>query len=172
MNELVQMMKSRRSVRQFENKPIPQEIIEDILDCARLAPTAINIQPWLFGAVTDSGLKRQIAALTDYGKFIENCAVCFAVFTDSSTKYFLEDGCAATENILLACTAYGIGSCWVAGHKKAYVDSVRKLLNVPEPYTLISLIAAGYSKQKPSLKKKSLAEVSFFNRAGGRKKSG
>jgi nitroreductase len=172
MNELVQVMKSRRSVRQFESKPIPPEIIEDILDCARLAPTAINIQPWLFGAVTDSELKRQIAALTDYGKFIENCAVCFAIFTDSSTKYFLEDGCAATENILLACTAYGIGSCWVAGHKKAYADSVKKLLNVPEPYTLISLIAAGYSKQKPSLKKKSLDEVSFFNRAGGMKKRG
>jgi len=172
MNELVQLMKSRRSVRQFETKPIPPEIIEDILDCARLAPTAINIQPWLFGAVTDPELKRQIAALTDYGKFIENCAVCFAIFADSSTKYFLEDGCAATENILLACTAYGIGSCWVAGHKKAYADSVKKLLNVPESYTLISLIAAGYSKQKPSLKKKSLAEVSFFNRAGGGTKSG
>ena len=113
MNELVQMMKSRRSVRQFENKPIPWEIIKDILDCARLAPTAINIQPWLFGAVTDPELKRQISELTDYGKFIKDCAVCFAVFTDSSTKYFLEDGCAATENILLACTAYGIGSCWV-----------------------------------------------------------
>ena len=172
MNELVQIMKSRRSVRQFETKPIPLEIIEDILDCARLAPTAINIQPWLFGAVTDLELRRQIAALTDYGKFIENCAVCFAIFTDSSKKYFLEDGCAATENILLACTAYGIGSCWVAGHKKAYADSVKKLLNVPESYTLISLIAAGYSKQKPSLKKKSLDEVSFFNRAGGMKKKG
>jgi len=172
MNELVQMMKSRRSVRQFENKPIPWEIIKDILDCARLAPTAINIQPWLFGAVTDPELKRQISELTDYGKFIKDCAVCFAVFTDSSTKYFLEDGCAATENILLACTAYGIGSCWVAGHKKAYADSVKKLLNVPEPYTLISLIAAGYSQQKPSLKKKSLDDVSFFNRAGGTKKRG
>jgi nitroreductase len=171
MNELVQMMKTRRSVRQFEAKPIPSEIIEDILDCAQLAPTAINIQPWLFGAVTGSDLRRQIAALTDYGKFIENCAVCFAVFTDSSTKYFLEDDCAATENILLACTAYGIGSCWVAGHKKAYADSVKKLLNVPEPYTLISLIAAGYSKQKQSLKKKSLDEVSFLTEQGeGRKK--
>ena len=84
----------------------------------------------------------------------------------------LEDGCAATENILLACTAHGIGSFWVAGHKKAYADSVKKLLNVPEPYTLISLIAAGYSKQKPSLKKKSLDEVSFFNRAGCMKKKG
>ena len=105
--------------------------------------------------------------MTDYGKFIKDCAVCFAVFTDSTAKYFLEDGCAATENILLACTAYGIGSCWVAGHKKAYVDSVRKLLNVPERYALVALIAAGYSRQRPSIKKKSLDEVIFFNRVAG-----
>jgi nitroreductase len=164
MNEMIKIIKKRRSVRKFEPKPVPEEIIKDILDCARLAPTAINIQPWLFGAVTDPGLKQQIADITDHGKFIKDCAVCFAVFTDSSQKYFLEDGCAATENILLACTAHGIGSCWVAGHGKAYVGSIGKLLNVPHPYTLIALIAAGYSNQQPSPQKKAFDEVTFFNK--------
>lgn len=164
MNELVQVIKKRRSIRKFEQRPVSEEMIRDILDCARLAPTANNVQPWLFGAVTDADLLAQISGLTDYGKFIKDCAVCFAVFTDRTTKYFLEDGSAATENILLACTAYGIGSCWVAGHKKAYAESVRKCLNVPEPYTLIALVAAGYSKQKPSPKKKSLQEITFFDR--------
>ncbi len=163
MNECVEVIKRRRSVRKFEAKPIPQDTIKDILDCARLAPTANNVQPWLFGAVTDGTLRKQISELTDYGKFIKDSPVCVAVFCDATTKYFLEDGCAATENILLACTAYGIGSCWVAGHKKPYADAVRKLLNVPEPYTLIALIAAGYSKQKPSPKKKAVEEVSFSN---------
>ena len=167
MNAVIEAIKKRRSVRRFEPKLVDKEVIKEILDGARLAPTAINIQPWLFGAVTDNDLKRQIAAITDHGKFIEDCAVCFAVFADSSQKYFLEDGCAATENILLACTAYGIGSCWVAGNKKAYVDSIRKLLNVPEPYTLIALIAAGYSNEKASPNKKSLHEVTFFNKFSG-----
>ena len=165
MNDVVRVIKRRRSVRQFETKTIPEEIIRDILDCARLAPTAINLQPWLFGAVTDPELKNQIAEMTDYGKFIKDCAVCFAVFADSTQKYFLEDWCAATQNILLACTAHGIGSCWVAGHKKAYADSIREHLKVPEPYTLIALVAAGYSEQRPSPKKKSLEEVIFINRA-------
>lgn len=164
MNEAIEVIKKRRSVRKFESKPIPEEIIKDILDCARLAPTAINIQPWLFGAVTDPGVKHEIAGITDHGKFIKDCAVCFAVFADSTQKYFLEDGCAAVENILLACTAHGIGSCWVAGHKKAYVDSIGKLLNVPDPYTLIALIAAGYSNERPLPRKKTLDEVTFFNR--------
>jgi len=164
MNELTEVIKRRRSVRKFEPKPISEEIIRDILDCARLAPTANNLQPWLFGAVTDPSIRREIAEFTEYGKFIKDCAVCFAVFADSTKKYFLEDGCAATENILLACAAHGIGSCWVAGHKKVYVDSIRKLLKVPEPYTLIALIAAGYSKEQPSPKKKTLDEVTFFNK--------
>jgi nitroreductase len=115
--------------------------------------------------VTDPSIRREIAELTEYGKFIKDCTVCFAVFADSTKKYFLEDGCAATENILLACTAHGIGSCWVAGHKKDYAESVRQLLNVSGPYTLIALIAAGYSGGTPSPKKKSLDDVAFFNRA-------
>ncbi|UCG13122.1 MAG: nitroreductase family protein [Deltaproteobacteria bacterium] len=167
MNEITEVIKKRRSVRKFEPQAVREEIIRDILDCARLAPTANNIQPWLFGVVTDPDLKTQIAEMTDYGKFIEECAVCFAVFADATKKYFLEDGSAATENILLACTAHGIGSCWVAGHKKGYADSVRQLLGVSEPYTLIALIASGYSEQRASPSKKTLEEVSFFNKATG-----
>jgi len=168
MNEAIRVIKNRRSVRKFGSRPISEEIIKDILDCARLAPTAINLQPWLFGAITDLDLKSRLADLTDHGKFIKDCAVCFAVFADSTQKYFIEDGCAATENILLACTAHGIGSCWVAGHKKGYAEDVRKRLNVPKPLTLIALIAAGYTEQNPLPKKKTLAEVTFFNRASPR----
>jgi nitroreductase len=65
---------------------------------------------------------------------------------------------------LLAGTAHGIGSCWVAGHRKAYAGSIGKFLNVPHPYTLIALIAAGYSNQQPSPKKKTFDEVTFFNK--------
>jgi nitroreductase len=164
VKELVEVIKKRRSVRRFEDKPIPEDVVTDILDCARLAPTANNVQPWLLGAVTDSELRGKISELAEYGRFIKDAPVCFAVFADSTTKYFLEDGCAATENILLACTAHGIGSCWVAGHKKAYAESVRELLNVPEPYTLVALIAAGYSRQSPSPKKKSLKTVTFCDK--------
>ena len=165
MDELIQVIKTRRSIRRFEPGTISEEIIRDILDCARLAPSANNIQPWLFGVVTEPNLKRNIAELTDSGKFIRDCAVCFAVFADSLAGSYLEGGCAATENILLACTAYGIGSCWVAGHRKHYADSVTKLLNVPEPYVLISLVATGFSKDKPSPQKKSLNDIVFFNRS-------
>jgi len=167
MNDMTRVIKARRSVRKFDPKPVPEEIIRDILHCARMAPTARNVQPWLFGAMTNADLRRQLSELAEYGKFIKDAPVCFAVFCQADAKYFLEDGCAATVNILLACSAHGIASCWVAGHKKPYVEAVRKLLNVPETYTLISLVAAGYSQDKPQIKKKPLEEVMFFDRYEG-----
>jgi nitroreductase len=63
-------LKTRRSVRSFENRPVAREIIEDIIDCGRLAASAINIQPWEFVVVTEPRLKRQIAETTDHGRFL------------------------------------------------------------------------------------------------------
>ena len=163
MNPFTTIIKERRSIRKFNREPISQDIIRDILDCARMAPTARNVQDWLFGVVTDKKILDQISQMAQYGKFIKNAAACFAVFYDGNAKYFLEDGCAATMNILLSCSAHGIASCWVAGHKKNYAQSVKELLNVPGSYTLISLVPAGYSEEKPSVKKKPLDDLIFFN---------
>ncbi|OPY28227.1 MAG: nitroreductase A [Methanocella sp. PtaU1.Bin125] len=159
--ELIDVIKSRRSVRKYKDRPISAEIIDELLDCARLAPTAINIQPWLIGCVTDKTLLEQLAGLADHGRFIKGSAACFAVFSEKGQKYYLEDGCAATMNIITAAAAKGIGTCWVAGDKKEYAEAVRRLLDVPESYTLVSLIPAGYPDEAPKKEKKKLAEVTF-----------
>lgn len=158
------MLKQRRSVREFTQEPVPDDVVADILECARLAPTARNTQPWLFGAVSDNKLLTKLGGLADHGPFIAGAAVCFTVFCLREEKYFLEDGCAATMNIILACEAHGLGSCWVAGDKKGYAQEVRKLLNVPAVYTLVALVAAGYPRGNPSeKKKKDLSDVCFMN---------
>jgi len=154
----LKVIKERRSVRRYLSKPVPKDIIEDIVDCGRLAATARNIQPWHFIVVTDKERRKHIADLTDYGKFIEQAPVCIAVFCED-TKYYLEDGSAATQNILLAAKAHGLGSCWVAGEKKDYAEDIRKYLKVPRGYKLISLIAVGYAEQEGNPVKKSLSEV-------------
>lgn len=159
--EFIDIIKSRRSIRIYQDRQIPDDVLEQILDCARLAPSAINIQPWLIGCVTDKKLLEKIAGITDHGKFIKDCAACFTVFCEKDKKYYLEDGCAATMNIIMAAAAKGIGTCWVAGDKKAYVGEIRKILKVPEKYTLVSLIAAGYPAESPKPLKKDLNEVTF-----------
>jgi len=159
------LIKLRRSIRKYAKEDVPQEIIDDILACAVLAPTARNEQPWLVGVVTDKLLLKQLASMTDYGKFIAEAPACFTVFCIKSEKYYLEDGCAATMNVILACSAHDLGSCWVAGDKKKYAEDVRKLLNVPAEYALVSLVPAGYPAEKPSPKnKKPLKQVTFRNR--------
>lgn len=147
--EALEAIRTRRSVRSFTAKPVPKEIIKEIIDGARLAPSANNIQPWEFVVVTDQATRERIASLTDYGKFVADAPVCIAVFC-KDTKYYLEDGCAATENILIGACALGLSSCWVAGDKKSYAAQINKILEVPDSHNLISLLALGYSNVKAS----------------------
>jgi nitroreductase len=134
----------RRSVRKYSAKPVPKEILEKVVDAGRLAPTARNEQPWEFIVVTDRNMMKKIGETTDTGKFIIDAGACVAVIC-TATKYYLEDGCAATENILIAATALGVQTCWVAGDKKPYCQSILGLLGVPLQYNLVSLVALGYT---------------------------
>lgn len=143
----LELLKSRRSVRTFQNKNIPNELLEKMVEAARFAPTARNVQPWEFVMITQKSKLKELAQLAENGRFIEQAAACIAVFC-VDTKYYLEDGCAATCNILLAATALGIGSCWVAGDKKPYCEEVKTLLNAPQSIKLISLVALGYPQDK------------------------
>ena len=161
MNLGTTILKYRHSVRKYKPDPIEEIILKDILECARLAPTAMNEQPWLFGVITGKETLERVAGLTDHGKFIADAAACFAVFGKKNAKYYLEDCCAATENIIIALQAYGIGSCWVPGEKKDYAESVRTALDVPEEYTLVSLVPAGYPLDIPIQKKKPLKDIHF-----------
>lgn len=154
-------IKTRRSIRSYKSLEIPEYVVEDILDCARLAPTARNIQPWLIGAVTDKKLLTDLGNMCNTGPFIADAPLCFAVFCLANEKYYLEDGCAATMNIITACKVNGLGTCWVAGDKKPYVDEVRELLGVNEEYTLVALVPAGYPAEKKETPKKILEEVIF-----------
>ncbi|NYT05953.1 MAG: nitroreductase family protein [Methanomicrobiales archaeon] len=164
MNLGVTVIKGRRSVRQYKDTPIPENVIRDALDCARLAPTARNVQPWLFGVIDDAALKAGIAELTDHGKFIADAPICFAVFTRKEEPYYLEDGCAATDQLILGLWAHGVASCWVAGDKKGYAENVRELLAVPDGYTLIALVPAGYPAQITIPDKKKTEDIVFSNR--------
>jgi nitroreductase len=157
--DAIEALKTRRSIRKYSEKPVPKELIEVLVDVGRLAATANNLQPWEFVVVTDAEMRKQLAEITEYGKFIKIAPVCIIVFS-KDTKYFLEDCSAATQNILVAARALGLGSCWVAGDKKVYADIIRELVGVPTGYKLISLIAIGYPAEEPTtIKKRSLDSV-------------
>jgi nitroreductase len=162
MNVVTTLIKSRHSVRKFKPDPVGELVIADALECAARAPTAMNVQPWLFGVLKDKATLSEIAAMTDNGKFIADCPICITVFGEKKQKYYLEDCCAATENLILALQANGVSSCWVAGDKKPYADAVRKLLGVPEGFTLVSLVAAGNPAEITIAQKKEMKHIAFF----------
>lgn len=150
----------RRSVREYLPKEIPQETLIKIVDSARLAASARNEQPWEFVVVTDRDKKGRIARISDpNGAFMAEAGAVIAVFCLDS-KYYLEDGSAATENILIMAADLGLGSCWVAGDKKPYCREISDLLGVPKEYKLVSLVSLGYPKNSPKvISKRKVEEV-------------
>ncbi|MDP2905869.1 MAG: nitroreductase family protein [Candidatus Omnitrophota bacterium] len=145
----LEILRTRRSIREYADKEIAKDLLEKIVDAGRFAPTARNVQPWEFVVITQAPTLKKLAELAENGRFLDRAKACIAVFC-ADTKYYLEDGCAATCNIMLAAAALGIGSCWVAGDKKPYCADVAKLLNAPAGYKLVSLVSLGYPKSKDS----------------------
>lgn len=164
MNIVTTVIKSRHSVRKFRPGTIDETVIRDALDCAAHAPTAMNRQPWLFGVIKNRDLLTNVAALTDHGSFIAESAACIAVFGEKKEVFYLEDCCAATENLILGLQAYGVCTCWVAGEKKPYAEAIRKLLDVPEGYVLVSLVAAGTPAEVTVTPKKEVKTITFYDR--------
>jgi nitroreductase len=149
----------RKSSRRYQAKPIPRDVLEKIVDAGRLAATARNEQLWDFVVITERPTLNELGKLADHGPFIAQASACIAVLCKDG-KYFLEDGSAATENMLVAATALGVGSCWVAGDKKPYAAAVVEKLKAPAGHRLVSLIPLGYPEQEDHpVRKRPLKDV-------------
>ncbi len=142
--DFFEAIERRRSVRQYTNQRVDRAIIEKIVAAGQRAPSACNFQPCEFIVVTDPTQRQRIAEVAEYGQFIATAAVCIAVFCKIG-KWNLEDGSAATQNILLAATALGLGSCWVGGDNPRCQEGIPRVLNVPGGYKLVSLVAIGHT---------------------------
>ncbi|MDR0967142.1 MAG: nitroreductase family protein [Myxococcales bacterium] len=144
--ELFEAIAARHSCRAYANAPATRAELEKIVAAGRLAPTAMNTQPWEMVVVTDAERRSALAELVPNGKFIGAPGVaCIAVFT-KPTKYYLEDCCGAVVTMLLAATGLGLDTCWVAGDKKVYVDAVGALLGAPSGTKLVALIGVGHAE--------------------------
>ena len=156
--QAIEAMKTRRSIRTYTAQPVERKIIEEIVDCARLAPTAMNDQPWEFVVITEKAALASIPPMLGHAEYVANAA--FAVLVLSrETQYAVEDCCAATENLLIAGAAHGLGSCWDAGTQQAYAPAVAKAFGAPEDRKLIAIVSFGFPAESPVIEKRSLAEV-------------
>lgn len=150
--ETFDAIEKRASVRDYMNQPVPQNLLVKLVDAGRRAPTARAVEPWEFVVITERAMLDTLAGIISTGVFLKQATACIVVFC-KETKYYLEDGCAATENILLAATDLGLGTCWIAGDKKEYCEEVSKLLGAPGHQKLISLISIGWATREGKQRK-------------------
>jgi nitroreductase len=154
--DALEAIQKRRSVREFTGQTIPRSDIEMIVDAGRMAATGYNRQPWDFIVVTD---REMIEQLKVAARWMDKAGAIIAVILDPTTKYWLEDGSAAVENMLIASTALGYGSCWLEGYTLPREHEFKQLLNVPDHLRLLTLVPIGVPVEWPTQTKKSLAEV-------------
>lgn len=154
--EALEAIRKRRSVRQYNGDPIPREHLETIVDAARLAPSGYNRQPWEFVVVTDRAMITQLAVVANW---MDKSGAIIAVVMETTSEFWLEDASAAVENMLIASTALGYGSCWVEGDSLKREERLKDLLHVPAERRLITLVTIGVPAEWPEVSKKPLDAV-------------
>lgn len=144
---ILDLIKSRRSVRKFSDRPVDDGMVEDILEAGRWAPSGLNNQPWRFIVVRDRGLADSMAECTRYGAIIRGAPLLIAVFLDRDVMYdHTKDtqACgAAIQNMLLTAHGMGLGAVWL-GEILNRKGDVNRILDAPESLELMAVIAIGH----------------------------
>jgi nitroreductase len=166
--DVFEAITSRRSIRAFEKKAISDEQVKVLIDAARYAPSAGNIQPWEFVIVRDQQIKKQLSSAALNQAIIEDAPVVIVVCANEARSgqgygsrgvnlYCVQDTAAATQNILLAARAMGLGTCWVGAFQE---EMVRRSLNTPTDVRPVAIIPVGYPAENPTLRKRrALSEI-------------
>jgi nitroreductase len=162
---LPELIITRRSIRQYKPKVVPQETLERILEAGRYAPSADNDQPWHFIVVTDPKIKERFSN-GRWNSFIRDSAFtlvgCAFKGDDHSRKWSTIDTAIAMQNMVITAWSLGIGSCWVGDFEEAVV---KRTLAVPENWKIVSLISFGYPNEAPNVTpRKTLKEITSHNR--------
>jgi nitroreductase len=154
-NETLNTIYSRRSVRSFTGEAVSRKTLIKILKAAMAAPSAVNIQPWAFVVVTKREILDELCARLPYAKMLDKAGaaivVCGIPDKDEvfSKDYWIMDCSVASENILLACHALGLGAVWTAVHvDKERIANVRNILNIPKTIIPLNVIPIGVPKEK------------------------
>lgn len=150
---LVDVILSRRSVRRYQQKEIPRDAMDKILEAGRQAPSAMNRQPWHFIVVTSNESKKELSKWL-FTKHIKDSPVTIVGCAKTGfldRKWSIIGTSIALQNMVIAAWALGIGSCWIGGFKE---DKVKELLEIPDKWKIVALVTLGYPDKIPHVKRK------------------
>ncbi len=164
--DLLDVIRSRRSVRKFSADPVPEELIEKLLEAGRWAPSGLNNQPWRFAVVTNRETVTAISKLTHYSKVVLASQVLIPVFLETEKSYHREKDIqaigACVQNMLLEAHSMGLGAVWLGEIIKSDIN-IRVLLGLTGPLELMAVLAIGYPDEQPRpTKRKEIRELVVF----------
>lgn len=173
-NEAIKNIMTRTSIRKYTDQPVSKADIETLLRAGMAAPTAVNRQPWHFVVVTDKAKLKELSG--GRGGMLEQCALAIVVcgnmektMQGKGQEFWIQDCSAATENILLAANALGLGAVWTGGYPmEERVASISKALKLPETIIPLCTIVIGYPAESPTPKEKWKPENVSYNEFGGK----
>ena len=145
-------IKKRRSIRKYKEIVVEQEKLNTVLEAARLAPSADNKQPWAFIVVTDPQMKERLRSSYDEEWFIEAPVIIVACAVPKKAwrrmdgeEYWKVDVAIAMQNLVLAATELGLGTCWIADFNE---EAAKKALRIPEDVRVVAMTPLGYSDEE------------------------
>lgn len=168
--DVIEAIKSRRSVREFTDESVNDEALEGIIEAGRWAPSGLNNQAWRFIVVRDVVSKEKLSGLTHYGSIIKNAPVLIAVFLDRNEMYDhtkdVQSIGACIQNMLLAIHSMGLGAVWL-GEILKRKEGVNSVLGAPDPFELMAVLAIGHPvMKKRESERKELHSLVFRERFG------
>jgi len=167
--DILEVIKTRRSIRKYKPDPVSEEEINKILEAGRWAPSADNSQPWSFIVLRSQEVRKRLADTLTWGRFLSQAPLGIAVTVNPrASNHPVEDGAAATQNMLLEAHSLGLGACWIGTYGTGDEESAKKVLNVPEDERLVSVIAIGHPAESPQKTRRRLDELTFTDRYGSR----
>jgi len=155
MEDMLELLYARRSIRQFRDEPVSDEQIEGMLKAAMAAPSALNLRPWHFLVVRKRKLLDKLSEVHKYAHMLEQAPLAIVVCgdTEASKRHWVEDTCVATQNLLLAATALGLGGVWISLYpKKKHQEYARKLLGIPDRVGVLCIVAVGHPAEKKEVR--------------------
>jgi nitroreductase len=150
--ELLDAIMTRRSTRVFEDRAVPDDVLETILRAGMAAPSAGNEQAWRFVVLKDRDVRERVSKCTPYAGLLAEAplgiAVCGAVDAQKHEGYWVQDCAAATQNMLLAAHDLGLGCVWLGFYPVAdRCDGAARVLGLPDNIVPMSVVALGYAAE-------------------------
>ena len=163
---MLQLIKTRRSIRKFTGQPVADEMVEQIIEAGIWAPSGLNNQPWKVAVIREPTAKNTIASLTRYSAIIQGAPVLLALFLDTSASYDRTKDVQAMgafiQNMLLAIHAQGLGGVWL-GEILKNKEMVSGIVNAPDAFELMAVIALGHPAETGGRgSRKSVKDVVFY----------